>query len=76
VRIVTIFGTTQAYHLWHPLDATHPGIWRSGANVGRLLHPTRPVRCRRGLVNLTGVEPGERIGADLLSQSGSLLGAA
>jgi GT2 family glycosyltransferase len=53
VRIETIVRHTRVYHLWHPLDPTHPREWRSGANVMRLLAPSRPIRCRRGLVHLS-----------------------
>jgi GT2 family glycosyltransferase len=53
VRIETIVGQTRVYHLWHPLDPTHPQDWRSGSNVKRLLAPGRPIRCRRGLVHLS-----------------------
>jgi hypothetical protein len=52
VRIETIVRHTRVYHLWHPLDPTHPRVWRSGSNVMRLLAPGRPIRCRRGLVHL------------------------
>jgi GT2 family glycosyltransferase len=50
VRVETILRHTHVYHLWHPLDPTHPGVWREGANVGRLLSQ-RPIRCQRGLVH-------------------------
>jgi glycosyltransferase involved in cell wall biosynthesis len=53
VRIETIIGQTRVYHLWHPLDPTHPGVWRSGANVRRLLAPGKPIRCRRGIIQLS-----------------------
>jgi glycosyltransferase involved in cell wall biosynthesis len=51
VRLETILGQTRVYHLWHPLDPTHPRVWREGGNVGRLLAPNRPIRCHRGLVH-------------------------
>ena len=49
-RIRTLLGYTHAYHMWHPLDPTHPGKWSNGANVGLFLQQDRPIRCRRGLV--------------------------
>jgi hypothetical protein len=51
VRLETILRETRVYHLWHPLDPTHPRVWREGTNVGRLLAPNRPIRCERGLVD-------------------------
>jgi glycosyltransferase involved in cell wall biosynthesis len=56
VRLETILGQTRVYHLWHPLDPTHPRVWREGTNVSRLLAPDRPIRCRQGLVHLTDAE--------------------
>lgn len=52
-KIRTAAGYTMAYHMWHPVDPSYPGAWSMGANVGRLLHNPRHVRCRRGLVDLT-----------------------
>jgi glycosyltransferase involved in cell wall biosynthesis len=48
-RVVTVFGITQGYHLWHPLDPTNPVRWRCGANVGRFLRFDRPIRPQNGL---------------------------
>jgi hypothetical protein len=56
VRLETILGQTRVYHLWHPLDPTHPRVWREGRNVGRLLAPNRPIRCQHGLVHLSDEE--------------------
>jgi glycosyltransferase involved in cell wall biosynthesis len=56
VRLETILGQTRVYHLWHPLDPTHPRVWREGGNVGRLLAPNRPIRCHRGLVDCSDEE--------------------
>jgi glycosyltransferase involved in cell wall biosynthesis len=53
VRLETILRQTRVYHLWHPLDPTHPRVWREGRNVGRLLAPNRPTRCERGLVDFS-----------------------
>jgi glycosyltransferase involved in cell wall biosynthesis len=52
VRVETILRHTRVYHLWHPLDPTHPRMWREGANVARLLSPQRPICCQQGLVQL------------------------
>jgi glycosyltransferase involved in cell wall biosynthesis len=49
----TAVGYTQAYHMWHPVDPSHPGVWSQGANVERLLHAKRESRCRNGVVDLT-----------------------
>jgi len=49
VRIRSILRHTRVYHLWHPLDPTHPGLWKNGDNVSRLLGEARPVRCIKGL---------------------------
>ncbi len=51
--IRTIAGSTQAYHMWHPLDESNPGVWSQGPNVQRLLHAERQIKCRKGLVELT-----------------------
>jgi GT2 family glycosyltransferase len=50
VRVATALGYTHCYHLWHPVDPTRPGKWNDGANVGRLTHLDRPIRCAAGLV--------------------------
>lgn len=52
--IRTAIGYTQAYHMWHPIDPSNPGVWSQGPNVGRLLHGKREVQCRKGLVDLSG----------------------
>jgi glycosyltransferase involved in cell wall biosynthesis len=52
----TAVGYTQAYHMWHPIDPSNPGIWSQGPNVARLLQGVRQVRCRKGLVELTEAE--------------------
>lgn len=52
----TVVGYTQAYHMWHPIDPSNPGVWSQGPNVARLLQGVRKVRCRKGLVDLTGQE--------------------
>lgn len=56
VRIRTVLGYTQAYHMWHPFDPTHPGQWSNGANVGRLCETGRPIRCCKGLVDLISTD--------------------
>ena len=51
LRIDTILRYTRVFHLWHEFDPSHPGLWRQGANVDRLLRfDVRPIRCRQGLV--------------------------
>jgi len=52
----TAVGYTQAYHMWHPIDPSNPGVWNQGPNVERLLHGVRRIRCRKGLVELTDEE--------------------
>lgn len=49
----TVAGYTQAYHMWHPIDPSNPGVWNQGPNVARLLQGVRQIRCRKGLVELT-----------------------
>jgi GT2 family glycosyltransferase len=52
VRVRTILRWTRAYHLWHPPVPSHPGLWRHGANVEKLLwlkESRTTVRCARGL---------------------------
>lgn len=49
----TASGYTQAYHMWHPVDPSNPGVWSQGPNVERLLRGDRQIRCRKGLVELT-----------------------
>jgi GT2 family glycosyltransferase len=51
LRIDTFLRYSRVYHLWHAFDPSHPGLWREGANVDRLLCPTRPIRCQHGLVH-------------------------
>jgi GT2 family glycosyltransferase len=52
-QVRTVVGYTQAYHMWHPIDPSHPGVWNQGANVHRLLNGKREIKCRKGLVELT-----------------------
>ena len=52
-HVRTAVGYTQAYHMWHPIDPSNPGVWSLGPNVARLLHGLRQIRCRKGLVDLT-----------------------
>ena len=52
-QVRTVVGYTQAYHMWHPIDPSNPGVWNQGPNVERLLHGKRDIRCRKGLVELT-----------------------
>jgi GT2 family glycosyltransferase len=56
VRIISALGYTNAYHMWHPVDATRPVKWMDGLNVGRLQHDDRPIRCRSGLVPIIEIE--------------------
>jgi len=51
-RVRTVVGYTRAYHMWHPIDPSNPGVWSQGANVERLLHGKREIKCRKGLVDL------------------------
>jgi glycosyltransferase involved in cell wall biosynthesis len=50
-RVRTAVGYTQAYHMWHPVDPSNPGVWSQGANVERLLRGKREIKCRCGLVH-------------------------
>ncbi len=52
-QIRSVVGYTQAYHLWHPVDSSHPSEWSKGTNVERLLRGQREVKCRQGLVDLS-----------------------
>lgn len=52
----TAVGYTQAFHMWHPIDPSNPGVWSQGPNVDRLLHSVRRIRCRKGIVELTDEE--------------------
>jgi glycosyltransferase involved in cell wall biosynthesis len=65
VRIETIVRHTRVFHMWHPLDPTHPQDWRSGSNVNRLLAPGRPIRCKRGLVHLSDHSEERRQDSDI-----------
>jgi GT2 family glycosyltransferase len=49
IRIAAASASTHVFHLWHPDVPSHPGEWRRGSNVERLLCGGRPVRCRAGL---------------------------
>ena len=49
VRIASILGHTQAYHMWHPSDPSQPMTWRDGSNVKYLLRGDKPTRCAAGL---------------------------
>lgn len=55
-RVRTAVGYTQAFHMWHPIDPSNPGVWNQGPNVQRLLHARREIRCRKGLFELTPEE--------------------
>lgn len=52
-QVRTVVGYTQAYHMWHPIDPSNPGVWSQGVNVQRLLNGQRSIKCRKGLVELT-----------------------
>jgi glycosyltransferase involved in cell wall biosynthesis len=52
----TAVGYTQAFHMWHPIDPSNPGVWSQGPNVTRLLQGVRTARCRKGLIDLAGQE--------------------
>jgi glycosyltransferase involved in cell wall biosynthesis len=52
-QVRTVVGYTQAYHMWHAIDPSHPGVWSQGPNVQRLLHGKREIQCRKGLTELT-----------------------
>jgi GT2 family glycosyltransferase len=56
-RVRTAAGFTQAYHMWHPIDPSNPGVWTAGANVSRLLDAKREIKCRNGLVKLKDTVP-------------------
>jgi glycosyltransferase involved in cell wall biosynthesis len=58
-RVRTVVGYTQAYHMWHPVDPSYPAVWSQGANVERLLHGKRDVKCRKGLIDYSAT-----VGAD------------
>jgi glycosyltransferase involved in cell wall biosynthesis len=60
VRITSILRHTRVYHLWHPLDPTHPGSWKNGDNVRRLLGEAKPIRCANGLVPLQSESTSDR----------------
>jgi predicted glycosyltransferase involved in capsule biosynthesis len=49
VRIKSILGWTNTYHLWHPKGETAPSEWREGGNVHRIRRTEIPTRCARGL---------------------------
>jgi GT2 family glycosyltransferase len=49
VRIASILGTTQVFHMWHPRDPSQPRKWSDGANVAYLLRRDKPTRCVAGL---------------------------
>jgi GT2 family glycosyltransferase len=51
VRIASAIRYTNAYHMWHPTDPTHPGKWNDGPNVERLMRVDRPIRCPIGLAS-------------------------
>ena len=48
-QIRTASSYTVAYHMWHPVDPSYPGVWSMGANVDRLLRRPRQIQCIRGL---------------------------
>lgn len=49
IRIASIVGRTQAYHLWHAADPSQPAKWSDGANVAYLMRRDKPIRCLHGL---------------------------
>ncbi len=49
VRIASILGSTQAFHMWHPSDPSQPKQWSDGTNVDKLLRQDKPTRCVVGL---------------------------
>ncbi len=53
LRIHSIVGWTQTYHLWHPKDVTAPTKWRDGVNVDYFHRTWRLTRCMNGLVKRT-----------------------
>ena len=55
-HVRTAVGYTRAYHMWHPIDPSNPGVWNQGPNVQRLLHAKREIKCRKGLVEFTDEE--------------------
>ncbi|MEX2092154.1 MAG: glycosyltransferase [Pirellulales bacterium] len=57
-HVRTAVGYTQAYHMWHPVDPSHPGAWSQGANVQRLLSGNREIKCRKGLVQYSAAADG------------------
>jgi glycosyltransferase involved in cell wall biosynthesis len=50
VRLKSILGWTQLYHLWHPRDPSATPNWNDGANAGYIRRPGWLTRCRNGLV--------------------------
>ena len=50
VRIASILGFTQVFHMWHPNDPSQPRKWSDGANVKYLLRRDKPARCAVGLM--------------------------
>ncbi len=63
-RVRTAVGYTQAYHMWHAIDPSNPGAWRQGANVARLLHGKREIKCRQGLVHYSAAAADDNSGRE------------
>lgn len=49
IRVKSILGWTNTYHLWHPKGETAPAEWREGNNVARIRRSAIPTRCEKGL---------------------------
>jgi hypothetical protein len=49
IRVASISGATNTYHLWHPKTPSAPRRWREGQNVSYLKRPVRLTRCLNGL---------------------------
>ena len=56
LTVKSILRWTNTYHLWHPIEETHPDIWRNGLNVAYLKRPIRLSRCLNGLSKRTAEE--------------------
>jgi GT2 family glycosyltransferase len=55
VRIASILGSTQVYHMWHPSEPSRPKRWSDGTNVAYLLRDDKPYRCVDGLSDRTSL---------------------
>ena len=49
VRVASISGSTNTFHMWHPKSPSAPNQWRDGRNVRYLKRPARLTRCLAGL---------------------------